>query len=421
YYVTPEGYGQWCFDEPLDLVDKWDISLEEAGEEGNKYQVCRVVIKGQRKDESGNMDEVSFEQRSAGGADLAKIKEGGKWRVYHVTATGKKSNDIIEGDKPLFYKINKSGVGIIVVKKENKINIWGVSPDGAKEGLGTEIDETLLEIVWAGFNSEEDYFTMYYNTGKGLYFRKKLRINFQKGEIETAQKPVFQLQALEEIIPAGMTDKKEAVLADGRKALLLKVEQDSGKWNFYYITPEGNGRWCLDKPLDNVEDWYISAREAGEKGDKYQICSVTIEGQRKDKTGNMDEVSLELISAGGADLARIKERGEWRVYHVTTHGEINDVTGLVGRVPDWVIGGNGACFVEVREGDKYRVYHVTMQGASNDITGKVDLAFLNWKMGADGAGFVIVKDDKIKIYFVSSEGKKETVAENADEILWTGF
>ncbi|MCK5656118.1 MAG: hypothetical protein KAI03_07500, partial [Candidatus Aureabacteria bacterium] len=354
YYVTPEGYGQWCFDQPVDEVGNWHIYADEFGEEGNKYSLCRVSIEGQRTDTAGKKDRIFLALVSFGGADLIKIKEGGKWRVYHVNAQGEKHHT----------------TGFV-----KEIFDWKIAANGA----------CFVEV----------------------------------GELK-GKRRLYDVTAQGKIRGMSFEEKKEVFLANGRVALLLKVRQSNDKWNFYYISPEGNGRWCLDKPLDNVEDWYISAREAGEKGDKYQICSVTIEGERKDKTGNMDEVSLELISAGGVSLAKIKESGKWRVYHVTAQGQRNDITGEVDSLPGREIGANGAAFVEVREGEKHRVYHVTARGKAIDVTGLVD-KISDRKISKSGAGFVIVKDDKIKVYFVSSYGEKETVAENVDEILWAGF
>ncbi|MCK5590716.1 MAG: hypothetical protein KAI72_02050, partial [Candidatus Pacebacteria bacterium] len=217
----------------------------------------------------------------------------------------------------------------------------------------------------------------------------------------------------------------EAILSDGRKALLFKIEQEPVKWNVYYVTPEGNGRWCFDKPVDNVAKWDIFAKIVEEDGYKHQRCFVIIEGERTDTTGKKDKVSFSLISAGGADLAKIKEGDKYRVYHVTAQGEKHDITEEADDII-WKMNINGAAFVKVKKGNQYKVYHVTARGEKHDITGLIDVSDSDWeksinatffddgvsywKMSINGAGFVKVEEgDKYRLYYVTAEGKGKDI------------
>ncbi|MCK5494535.1 MAG: hypothetical protein KAJ14_15605, partial [Candidatus Omnitrophica bacterium] len=285
-------------------------------------------------------------------------------------------------------------------------NLEGISIDGVS--AADYIEELLREKT--DKDNEEDE-NVRGAAEEGLILRDNNTIEKSK-ILSSNQEEIFKNMMIKD------EDKREAVLADGRKALLFKIEQEPGKWNFYYISPEGNGRWCLDKPVDKVTVWDLEAEEREEEN-KQQIVRVLIKRQRKNR-GNKGEIYLEQINVGGAYLAMIREGSKWRVYHVSAQGERKDIAWAVDLVSRWKMSANGAGFVKVIEDGKGRVYHVTAQGEKNDITGEVN-SDPSWKMGVNGAGCVIAKDDKIKIYFVSSEGEKETIAESVDEILWTGF
>ncbi|MCK5590807.1 MAG: hypothetical protein KAI72_02515, partial [Candidatus Pacebacteria bacterium] len=298
YYISPEGNGRWCLDEPLNEVIDWDIGAKivELGGEGYKYNICTVIIEGERKHSNGKTDEVSFKQISAGGAELVRIQENGKYQIYHVNAQGQKNDITGEVDSLPDWEISANGAVFVEVKEGEKHRVYHVTAQGQRKditGLVDRVAEWKMGANGAGFVlvDEGDKWRLYHVTAQG--------------------------ESKDIVIES----KQERILSDGRVVLLLKVEQEPGKWNFYYVTPEGYGRWCFDQPVDEVGNWHIYADEFGEGGNRYPICRITIKGGRTDTTGNKDDISFEQISAGGADLVKIKEGGKWQVFHVNAQGE----------------------------------------------------------------------------------------------------